>query len=68
MELKGLRAWVFRYGSGEILWKGYVPPEREEEFWELSRSVGASGMGAFSNTETCSPTAGAASQTSQTIG
>lgn len=69
MESKGLRfAAIFRYGTGEILWKGYVHPEREEEFWGLSDSVGASGMGAFSNILTCPPTAGSALQRSQTIG
>jgi hypothetical protein len=45
-------AFLVEYGTGKIKWEGYVPANREEDFFRRSLE---GDMGSFDNTAICAP-------------
>jgi hypothetical protein len=57
-------AFIVEYGTKKILWQGYVPMSRAEEFFACDySSEGAEGMSKFSSTATTDLSANGDSQT-----
>jgi hypothetical protein len=63
-DTRNYNAFIVEYGTKEILWQGYVPPSRTEEFFACDYSLeGAEGMSRFSSTAITDLSANGDSQT-----